>query len=187
MEIKDDSINENLQSLLNEKNNYIKNLDEMNYYDIDNLNKKGKIDDLICPICFFILKEPKSCSSRKNSHSFCKECIDKYLSNNNNNCPTCKLNFKYKARKKIINALNKLSFNCCYKNEGCEAILSYSEYLTHIKICAFHDNIFECQIKNYNYERKEFEKCNYKCVKKNMEVHLKIFQNINVYFATKIF
>ena len=157
MEVEEDSVNENLQSLINEKNNYIKHLDEVIYYDIDNLIKKDKIDDLICPICFFILKEPKSCSRRKNSHSFCKECIDKYLSNNDNNCPTCKQNFKYKTRKKIINALNKLSFNCCYKNEGCNAILSYSEYLAHIKNCEIHDNIYECQIKKYNYEKKNLK------------------------------
>ena len=108
MEVEEDSINENLQLLLNENNKYIKHLDVVKYYDIDNLIKNVKIDDLIWPICFYILKEPKSCSSKKNSHSFCKECFDKYLSNNYN-CLTCKLNFRYKTRKKIINALNKLS------------------------------------------------------------------------------
>ena len=94
--------------------NYVKIINNITYIDIDNIIKKGKIDYLICPIRFFILKDPVSCSKRKNSHTFCRECIDKYLQENNN-CPTCKLNFGYKKRKKIINGLNKFTFNCVHK------------------------------------------------------------------------
>ena len=170
--MKDKSINEELQLLFDKNNNYVKISNEITYFDIDNLIKKRNIEDLTCPICLFILKEPVSCSEKNNSHNFCKECIDKYLQDNNN-CPTCKLNFEYKKNKKIIDALNKLSFYCLYKNEGCNEILSYSDYLSHFKNCKFHNDIYECKIKKYNYAKKEFEICSYTNDKKNMEIHLK--------------
>ena len=72
------------------------------YYCPDNIISQEIIEDLICPICLCVLKEPINCSDNKNSHSFCKECIDKYLKENNK-CPTCKLIFEYKIndQKKI--------------------------------------------------------------------------------------
>ena len=55
--------------------NYIKK-SEIKLYNPDDLIAKENKEDLFCPICFYILNNPISCSSRKNSHSFCKECID---------------------------------------------------------------------------------------------------------------
>ena len=57
---------------------YIKT-NEIILYNIDNLIEKENKEDLICPICFFVLNNPKSCSDKNNSHNFCKECIDNYL------------------------------------------------------------------------------------------------------------
>ena len=57
---------------------YIKK-DEIIFYEPANLINKENSDNLICPICFNILKNPKSCSDKKNSHIFCKECIDKNI------------------------------------------------------------------------------------------------------------
>ena len=48
----------------NKINKYVKK-DEINLYDIDNVLDKENKEDLICPICFYILKEPKSCSEKK--------------------------------------------------------------------------------------------------------------------------
>ena len=62
-------------------------------YNNDNIINKN--EDLICPICFYILKYPINCSDKNNSHSFCKECIDIYLKESNK-CPICKNNFEYK-------------------------------------------------------------------------------------------
>ena len=54
--------------------------------------------------------------------------------------------------------MNKLSFECIFKKEGCKEILSYSEYLNHINNCKYDNNIeYECNIKKYNYNKKEFE------------------------------
>ena len=133
---------------------YIK-LRQISYYDLDDLINKEKYEDLICPICFYILKKPISCSGNKNSHSFCKECIDKYLKQSNK-CPTCKLIFKYKINNILNNELNTLSFKCAFENKGCKNILSYSEYLIHINNCEYNYKLYECQVQKYNYNKKNF-------------------------------
>ena len=146
------------------------------FYDIDNLIQKYNIEDLICPICFLLLKNPVSCSNNKNSHSFCKKCIDLYLEQNDNDkCPICKQIFKSKIKISLIKSLYELSFYCSFKKEGCNEIISYSEYFRHINNCKY-NNIFECQIKKYNYETKAFEicGCGIKNNKRNIENHFKL-------------
>ena len=146
---------------------------QISFYDIDNLIQKDNIDDYICPICLYLLKNPLNCSDAKNSHSFCKECILKYIQQNNNNtCPTCKQIFQSIIKNDIIESLNKLSFNCYFKKEGCNKIILYSDYLNHINNCEY-NNVYECHIKKYNYKRKEFEICGIKDNKINIENHLK--------------
>ena len=165
-----------LKNSFDEDNKYYEkcvNIIKIEFYDADNLIKKNKADDLICPICLNVLKNPISCSSKKNSHSFCKDCIDLYLKESNK-CPTCKLPFKYKERKKINNALKKLFFHCPFKSEGCNDIMPYLNYLNHINNCKYNNIAFECHVKKYNYNKKEFEKCGYLGNKINMEKHLKI-------------
>ena len=67
-----------LDNYINPITNY-----DLKYYSEDNLindnkykNKEENDINLICPICLNILNNPKCCSSKTNSHSFCKECID---------------------------------------------------------------------------------------------------------------
>ena len=64
---------------------YIK-INYISSFNSDILIDKENKEDFICPICFFVLKNPISCSDKKNSHFFCKECIDKYLEEHND-CP----------------------------------------------------------------------------------------------------
>ena len=164
---------------------YIK-INQIEYYSQDNLIDKKNNEDLICPICYCILKEPINCSDNKNSHSFCKICIDKYLENKDK-CPTCKLNFEYKINNEIYNKLNKLLFECVFKNEGCNEIISYSEYLNHINNCKYNNMRYECAIKKYNYERKEFEECGYIGNKINMNKHFKLcgYNNLKCKFCNE--
>ena len=153
-------------------NKYIKRNPKL-FYNRDNVIEKNNIEDLICPICFYILKNPISCSSNKNAHSFCKECIDQYLKEKNK-YPTCKMNFEYKINNELNDSLNKLTFECLFKKEGCKVILSYSEYLNHINICKYdNDTDYKCNIKKYNYNKKEFEICGYIGNKTNIEEHFK--------------
>ena len=97
---------------------------------------------------------------KKNSHSFCKQCIDIYL-NGNNKCPIYKSYFEYIIKKEINNILFKLSFHWNFKKEGCNDIIPYYDYLRHINSCKHNNIAFECLVKKYNYSNKEFEKCGY--------------------------
>ena len=104
---------ENLYSLYDEFdfyfNKYIKHINQILFYSRENLIDKEKNEEFKCPICLDILKEPISCSDKKNSHSFCKECIDNCLKNNKR-CPMCKLIFEYKINNYIYVSINKLFF-----------------------------------------------------------------------------
>ena len=105
---------------INDKNLYFKKYikqNEIKLYRQEDLIDQENIDNLICPICFCILNEPKCCSDKKNSHSFCKNCINECLKNNNK-CPMCKLIFENKINNKIKDELDKKQFKCKFKNEG---------------------------------------------------------------------
>ena len=152
---------------------YIKRIIKL-IYNKDNVIEKDNIENLICPICFYILKDPISCSNKKNAHSFCKECIDQYLKEKNK-CPICKQNFEYKINNELNDSLKKLSFECLFQKEGCKDILPYSEYLNHINNCKYDNNIeYECIIKKFNYHNKEFEICGFVGNKIKIEQHFKI-------------
>ena len=164
---------EKIENFDNNFKKYIKKADEITFYNPDNLICKENKEDLICPICFFVLKNPISCSDKKNSHSFCKDCIDEYLKENNY-CPTCKLNFEYKTNNELINKLDKFSFNCLFNNEGCNDIISYSDYLYHINNCKYNNIKYGCNIKKYDYHLKEFKNCGFRGRKQDMENHFKL-------------
>jgi len=129
--------------------------------------------DLICSICLNIINGPKSCSLNNISHSFCKKCIDKYLLLNNK-CPICKKYFENKDNSQIQKLLETLSFKCLYQKEGCDKILSYSEYINHINKCNYNNILYECQIEKLNNNNKNFEKCKYKGYKKEIIKHFKL-------------
>ena len=168
--------NESLDSLLNEykidKDKYLNCISNF-YYDRENVIEKDiDISNLICPICYNILKQPRFCSTNNNSHLYCKECIDKYLEINNK-CPICKNKFENKSRNEIENELHKLKFKCVFYKEGCNKVVNYLEYFNHIYSCKFKNLIYECKIEKYNYLKKEFEECNYKGNKEEIKEHLK--------------
>jgi len=85
MEIEDSNISSNQTDIY--FNKYIKPY-EIKVYSVNNLTNDEKIEKIICPICFYVLKNPISCSDTINSHTFCKECIDKVLKESNK-CPKC--------------------------------------------------------------------------------------------------
>ena len=127
---------EDLNYLLNKYNidfnKYI--FSEIGFYNRDNLVENNyNLYDITCPICLNILKNPINCSSNKNSHCFCTDCIDKYLINNSS-CPICKNIFEYVDNEEIENILKSLSFKCVFKKEGCEDIISYSDYFDQVSL-----------------------------------------------------
>ena len=145
---KEDEINISLNEYDFYFKKYIK-YNKIRTYNPENIIIKTNIEDLICSICFNILNNPISCSDKKNSHAFCKECIDIFLEENNK-CPICKLVFEYKINNNLKNELNNLSFKCLFKNEGCEEILYYSDYLNHNNNCKYNNIQYECNVKKFD-------------------------------------
>ena len=68
-----------------------------------------------------------------------------------------------------------------FKKEGCNAILSYSDYFNHVNNCKYNNYNLECHIMKYNYHQKKFEKCGYISNKVNMENHFKLCAYANYY------
>ena len=166
---------DNLMVLLNkykiDKDKYINCVSNINFYNRDNVINDN-ILDLICPICYNILKNPKFCSSKKNSHSFCKECIEKFLEEDNK-CPICKNIFENKSKKKYEKILHNLDFKCFFYNQGCTKIVNYLDYFKHINECEYKNLLYKCQVEKYNFYKKEFEKCNYIGNNKEIKKHFK--------------
>ena len=167
---------DNLNVLLNKyhinKNHFIILIKD-DVYNRDNLINKENIYDLKCAICLNILNNPKSCSSNKNSHSFCKKCIDKYLKENNKYCPICKNYFFYKTNYNIEKQLIKALFNCNYYSKGCKKVLNYYNFFKHINECKYKTIEYECHVEKYNYNNKQFEKCLYTANNNEIEKHFK--------------
>ena len=153
---------------------YISLIKPTNTYNRENVIKRGELFDLSCPICLNLLNNPISCSSNENSHSFCKECIDYYLKNNNC-CPICKCNFEYKIKEKVKKMLVKLLFRCIYYKEGCKKIISYAEYLKHINECEYKNKncLYECLVEKYNYDDICFEECKFSGNMEKIKEHFK--------------
>ena len=173
---------DDLDNLLNilhiDKKKYIIPTLDINLYHQESLIENINLD-LICPICLNILKDPKSCSSNKITHYFCKNCIDTYLSINNK-CPICKNIFQYKDNLEIKILLNNLSFKCLFQKEGCNQFLQYSNYITHINNCNYQNINYECQVEKLNNADKIFEKCKYKGYYKKVIEHFKLCALFNV-------
>ena len=163
-----------LDNYINPITNY-----DLKYYSEDNLindnkykNKDENDINIICPICLNILNNPKCCSSKTNSHSFCKECIDINLKKNNK-CPMCQQKFEYKTNSLINNVLYKLKFKCCFEKNGCKQIINYLDYFNHAKNCNYKIYYYECHINKYNLNNLQYEECKYRADYKEMEKHFK--------------
>ena len=165
---------------------YTSLIEPSNSYNRENIIKRGELFDLSCPICLDLLNNPICCSLKENSHSFCKECIDCYLKNNST-CPICKCNFEYKTKEDVQKMLNKLLFRCIYFKDGCKKVISYSEYLKHIKECENKNKnpLYECLVEKYNYENICFEECKFSGNMKEIKEHFKncAFSKIKCFFC----
>jgi hypothetical protein len=84
---------------------------------------KININHLECSICHEVLWKPVACQSCETP--FCSACINRWLSNNPNQCPNrCK---SYKERKCppfIAKLLAELQIDCFYKSTGCQQVVT---------------------------------------------------------------
>ena len=155
------------------KAEYIKPVTDILYYNPDDVVEGNKnIDNLICPICYNILKDPISCNYTEKSHTFCKVCILKSLKINDK-CPLCKQTFEFVTNKKVKELLQKLKFKCKYAEEGCQRILDYPFYFIHLDKCEFKEALYECQVEKYSYAKKVLQKCKYEGTFKKLMKHFK--------------
>ena len=58
-----------------DKNKYIIPIEDNNFFIKDYVIENNNINHLTCPICQNLLQNPRSCSSKKDSHTFCKNVL----------------------------------------------------------------------------------------------------------------
>lgn len=91
-------------------------------------------EDLHCPICRNVLKQPKQC--KENEHHFCEQCIIGHL-NVSRTCPMCKDYLSVESLKRpsrfVRNSLDNLEISC--DNAGCKAVVRLGELNTHTENC----------------------------------------------------
>ena len=103
---------------------------------VDERFKSTVPEDLHCPICRNVLKDPKQC--KENEHHFCEQCIISHLTVSRT-CPMCQEYLTVKSLKKpsrfIRNNLDNLEISC--ENEGCKAVVCLGELQSHIASCDY--------------------------------------------------
>ena len=99
----------------------------------------GVVDeDLYCPICLNVLKDPMQCQI--NEHHFCTPCIKRHLTNFRT-CPSCMEELSLKTLRKpsrfLVKTLAKLFIRCEYVNHGCEEVVHLENLESHVAICEY--------------------------------------------------
>ncbi len=99
---------------------------------------------LKCDICNGIFNNPKSCNSCQKN--FCQECIKDLEF-----CINCKKSIKVQEIDKTLkDILQIIDFKCKYNDRGCDKIIKYNEYNSHISNCDY--GIFICKTENCNFK-----------------------------------
>ena len=98
-----------------------------------------KVDDnLLCPICGIVLKDPVQC---QNEHHFCRSCIEMHLHENSETCPVCKRHLTRETLGKpprvLTNMLGGLKIRCNHANRGCRELVQLEVLHHHVKSCGY--------------------------------------------------
>lgn len=95
-------------------------------------------EDLHCPICTNVLKQPVHCGPSE--HYFCKSCITRHLENNTK-CPCCmkelSLEKLHPPSRFVTNRLSKLTISCDNFDRGCPELIELGNLGFHVKKCEF--------------------------------------------------
>ena len=171
--------------------------EESGLISIDDLSPEfqNTAEDYVCCICQYILNKPVSCCNCKNS--YCKVCIDKWISKHQNNkCPN-RCEYKSEQFNPILSkTLESFRIEC----EKCKQKLQINKSQSHWKICQERrircnlcqielirkeakDHIFQCKYALY--------KCNFcfiKLKKLDLDSHIDICSNekINCPFCNEM-
>jgi len=77
---------------------------------------------LECAICHDVLWKPVACQSCETP--FCSTCINKWITNNPNNCPSrCEAYNERKCPPFIAKLLAELKITCLYQSKGCSQVV----------------------------------------------------------------
>ena len=151
--------------------------EEINLFDVEKC-----IEELTCPICLNILKDPVM--ELPNQHIMCQKCLlvfnNSLKKDNNNNldskCPICKEEIKELIKPRIIiNLLNLVEMKCLseYQNEKCEWKGNALDYYEHLKNCQIYKKQREEKIKNECDKMREI-------LDKEINPHLKA-EHLNIF------
>ncbi|KAM7296434.1 TNF receptor-associated factor 6 isoform X3 [Ixodes scapularis] len=116
-------------------------------------------NELTCPICRALLREPVECRCR---HVFCKDCIMVWLSTNST-CPLCRVSLQgaslVPAHPLIQSMVGNVKVKC--RSPGCSARVAVSTYTTHLGVCEFKE--VPCP----------HGLCEHRCPRRTLEDHVK--------------
>ncbi|ODM93282.1 Chromobox protein 5 [Orchesella cincta] len=109
-----------------------------------NIKWPQKMDYLrLCPICLEVPeREIFQCSE---GHIICDLCISKL---NRDRCPQCRTRFgRKKIRSRVLEEiLDRLDFECKFKDNGCAYLCKRGEITSHANLCTFNpDTVLLCQ------------------------------------------
>lgn len=123
--------------------------------------KSNFLDELLCPICKCIMKNPMGLPCKDGSHSFCKECVTPWI-DKNNYCPVCAKQPPSKLFIDIIskNIINLLKRKCDHYEDGCKWIGTVENHQKHLDYCKYH--VVPCKMG-----------CTHKCKRIDMKDHIK--------------
>ncbi len=94
--------------------------EEENPYEPDMLVEgKEHLESLSCPICLQVLADPYDCKQCETS--YCQECIRRWHSKHDGECPSCKSCAGLaRSHKMVRNLLSSLTFKCVNREQGCK-------------------------------------------------------------------
>ena len=126
------------------------------------VEKDSIIDDIICSICMDIVESPLQCQSQ---HSFCEECITKWIKDGNGSCPVdrTELNKDDLQPPRILHqVLNKFTVRCENFEDGCRLMAKFediSQLVEHKhKSCLVTHSNFSSKIESLNNKVEELER-----------------------------
>ena len=103
---------------------------------ISNKELESMISCYVCINCKKVPLNPQKCCNPKCSAFFCDGCFKI----NNDSCPGCYTkNSKKPISKELEQLFSILKFECVHKNEGCQSLISLSNYQDHLNFskCEF--------------------------------------------------
>jgi len=95
---------------------------------------EGLSEELICPICLDIVWHPICCLNCSSPYG--DKCLNNWFKYNSL-CPKqCKFE-KSEVNLLLKRIINKIEFNCLYKENGCNTIIKYEHFYHHVNSCDF--------------------------------------------------